>query len=264
MDKDESVKGKLKPFKKTIGDDKERRERSIKRLEKKLKRLNQFFEEAKPKRGAAGTEVQSNIIDNDSAKIKGPHGYIQGYNGITIADSGNQVILSAQAIGSGSEGGSFPQMLDSLDGNMKTLTGKEKPLKKSLVEGDTGYFSEDNLQEAAKRGINVLIPDSQFRQRDPYYTDTKKEKVKTNRKFTVEDFMYDKKSDCYLCPAGKVLIYKYHITAGRNTRLSSLIVLIVNFWTDAQRNAMRGNTPALFIFLTRNVKIPFRNRYGGR
>ena len=41
---------------------------------------------------------------------------------------------------------------------MKGLTGKEKPLKKALIEGDTGYFSEENPQEAAKRGINILIP----------------------------------------------------------------------------------------------------------
>jgi len=59
-------------------------------------------------------------------------------------------------------------MLDNLEGTMKKVTGKKDPLKDSLVGGDTGYFSEDNLQEAAKRG-NVLIPDPQFRQRDPYF-----------------------------------------------------------------------------------------------
>jgi single-stranded DNA-specific DHH superfamily exonuclease len=50
-------------------------------------------------------------------------------------------------------------MLDNLNNNMKTITGKEKPLKKALVTADTGYFSEENLQEAAKRKIDVLIPD---------------------------------------------------------------------------------------------------------
>jgi transposase len=89
FDKDENAKKKLQQFRKTMGEDKERRQRSIKELEKKLKRLNKFLEEAQPKKGLAGTEVQSNITDNESALIKGPHGYIQGYNGITIADSGN-------------------------------------------------------------------------------------------------------------------------------------------------------------------------------
>ena len=216
-DKNEASKKKLNRFRKTMGDDTERRERSIKRLEKKLKKLNNFLEEAKPKKGVTIAEVQSNITDNESARIKGPHGYIQGYNGITIADSGNQVIICAQAIGSGAESGCFPQMLDSLEENMKMLTGKDKPLRRALVEGDTGYFSEDNLREAAKREIDVLIPDSQFRQRDPYFNDKKKIKVKKNRKFTLEDFRYEKKKDCYICPAGKILEYKYHVKLRNNS-----------------------------------------------
>ena len=110
-----------------------------------------------PKKGASGEEVQSNITDNESAKIKGPHGYIQGYNGIAIADSGNQIIVSAEASGS-SESGIFPKMLENLEENMRTITGKEEPLKKSLCLGDTGFFSEENLQEAAERKIDVLIP----------------------------------------------------------------------------------------------------------
>jgi hypothetical protein len=200
-----------------MGDDTERRERSIKRLEKKLKGLNNFLKEASPKKGVTVAEVQSNITDNESARIKGPHGFIQGYNGITIADSANQVIICAEAIGSGAESGCFPQMLDNLEENMKTLTGKVKPLKKALLEGDTGYFSEDNLQEASKRGIEVIIPDPQFRQRDPYFAEKKNEKVKKKKKFTIEDFSYDEKSNCYTCPAGKVLKYMCDVTLRNNS-----------------------------------------------
>jgi hypothetical protein len=184
MDKDEKVKKIQKPYAKTMGNDKERREKTIERLEKKLERLNKFLKEAEPKKGVSGEEVQSNITDNESALIKGPHGYIQGYNGITIADSGNQIIVSAEVIGSGPESGSFPKMLECLEENMKMVTGKEEPLKKSLLVGDTGYFSEANLQEAAERGINVLIPDPQFRQRDPYYAEKKEEKVEKKKRFT--------------------------------------------------------------------------------
>jgi hypothetical protein len=134
-----------------------------------------------------------------------------------MADSGNQVIITAQAIGSGAESGCFPQMLSGLEENMKMLTGLEKPLKSALVEGDTGYFSEENLREAAKREIEVLIPDSQFRQRDPYFTEKKEIKVKKNRKYTLEDFRYEKKKDCYICPAGKKLEYKHHVKLRNNS-----------------------------------------------
>jgi hypothetical protein len=51
--------------------------------------------------------VQSNITDNESMLIKGPRGYIQGYNGIAAADSGSQIIVSAEVTGSGPKAGVF-------------------------------------------------------------------------------------------------------------------------------------------------------------
>jgi len=216
LDKDEKAKKIQKPYAKTMGKDKDRRERSIARLEKKLKKLNKFLKDAEPRKGVTTEEVQSNVTDNESALIKSPHGYIQGYNGIAIADSGSQIIVSAEVVGSGPESSSFPKMLDSLEENMKAVTGKKEPLKKALLEGDTGYFSEANLQEAAERGINVLIPDPQFRQRDPYYAEKKKEKVE-KKKYKAEDFTYDEKNDRYICPCGKALEYKCDITLRNNS-----------------------------------------------
>ena len=81
MDKDDRARKIQESFKKTMGDDQERREQSIERLEKKLERLNDFLDKAEPRTGISGEEVQSNITDNESALIKGPHGYIQGYMG---------------------------------------------------------------------------------------------------------------------------------------------------------------------------------------
>jgi hypothetical protein len=216
LDKDEKAKKIQKPYAKTMGEGKERRKRSIERLEKKLEKLNTFLKTAEPRKGVSVGEVQSNVTDNESALIKSPHGYIQGYNGIAVADSGSQIIVSAEVVGSGTESSSFPKMMDSLEENMKTATGKEEPLKKALLEGDTGYFSEANLQEAADRGIKVLIPDPQFRQRDPYFAEKKKEKAGKKR-FVAEDFEYDEKTDSYVCPCGKTLEYKYDITLRNNS-----------------------------------------------
>jgi transposase len=93
----ESAKKKQRPFKKTMGDDQERRQRHIDRIEKKIARLDQFLKTAEKRMGSSAGEVQSNITDPESARIKSPHGYIQGYNGIAIADSAHQVIVSAEA-----------------------------------------------------------------------------------------------------------------------------------------------------------------------
>jgi len=217
LDKDEKAKKIQKPFAETMGKDRDRRKRAIERLEKNWEKMNKFLEEAEPKKGASGGEVKSNITDNESALIKGPHGYIQGYNGITVADSGSQIIVSAEVTGSGPESGNFPKMLESFEENMKTVTGKENPLKKSLLLGDTGFFSEANLQEAAEKGIEVLIPDPQFRQRDPYYAEKKGEKVEKKERFTAEDFKYYGKADSFTCPHGKVLEYKCDIKLRNNS-----------------------------------------------
>ena len=215
LDNSKEAKERLNNFRQTMGEDKERREKNIERLEKRLKKLNTFLETAKPRIGAMGKEVQSNITDNESGRILGSHGYIQGYNGIAMADSANQVIICADVIGSASESTKLPKMLGLLEDNMKKVTGKKKPLENAIVEADTGYFSEENLSEAIKRNIEVLIPDNQFRKRDSHFDGTKGRKEK--KRFSIEDFNYDKKTDCFTCPAGKTLAHSSRITLRKNT-----------------------------------------------
>jgi hypothetical protein len=137
------------------------------------------------------------VTDNESAKIKGPHGVIQGYTGIAAADAKAQVIVSAEAHGTDYEGGVFPDVLDNLQNTMKEITGKEAPLKEAVVLADTNYSSEMNLQAAAERGIEVLIPDTQFRVRDERFAGRRA--PKKGKRFVLEDFKYDKKDDTYIC-----------------------------------------------------------------
>jgi hypothetical protein len=164
---------KIKKLNKTCRgfiEDKRYHKHHMERIEKKLRRINAFLETAEPRTGSGGEEVQSNITDNESAKIKGPHGYIQGYNGIAAADCANQVIVTA----------------------------------------DTGYFSEANSADAAERKIGVIIPDPQFRNRDPGHE-------KKEERYKAEDFKYNKKENIYKCPVGKVLIHKGHVKLNRNS-----------------------------------------------
>ena len=57
------------------------------------------FADLEKKMGSRGKEIQSNITDNESARIMGAHGIIQGYNGLAMSDSKNQVIIHAEACG---------------------------------------------------------------------------------------------------------------------------------------------------------------------
>ena len=78
----------------------------------------------------------------------------------------------------------------------------------------------DNLREVKKRNIEVLIPDQQFRKRDPDFDDRQKYKDTNVKKyFGIEDFTYNKEEDSYTCPAGKILPYKFEIEfKARGTR----------------------------------------------
>jgi len=60
----------------------EKEKEAIKRLRAKVKRIDQWLAENEDKKGATGNIVQSNLIDNESAKMPCSHGVVQGYNGV--------------------------------------------------------------------------------------------------------------------------------------------------------------------------------------
>jgi hypothetical protein len=118
-----------------------------------------------------GESVYSNnfrtLSDKERAKIKGAHGYIQGYNGIAVVDSKNQVIVGAEVFESGNDSDYFPRMLDTVKERMNEMSEKEDAPEDTILEGgDTGYFSQNNLKAAKERGVKVIIPDQQFCQRE--------------------------------------------------------------------------------------------------
>jgi transposase len=209
-----------KQIKRVIAEHKENDRRGVvdgvkvKDLNHKAQRILEFLEGNGEKQGVGGKEVKSNVTDNESGKIKGPHGMIQGYNGIAAADGKNQVVIAAEVLGSVAEGQSFPGMLDKLETEMKEISGKEEPFKKALVLADTGYFSEDNLQAAKERGVEVIIPDPQFRNRDEQLKEGERRKGK--ERYDERSFKYMKEGDYYICPARKKLVFRKYVKLNRN------------------------------------------------
>jgi hypothetical protein len=124
--------------------------------------------------------------------------------------------VAAEAIGSGPEEAAFKPLLEQTLGNMKEITGEAKPLEKSLVLADTGYFSEDNLREAKEREVAVLIPDQQFRKRDERF-DGRQEDTNSKGRLAINQFSYNEESNSYSCPSGKELVYKGHMQLHRNS-----------------------------------------------
>jgi transposase len=89
------------------------------RLEQKASRIERFLAENAPRIGRMGKEVQSNVTDNESAKMKSSHGIIQGYNANAMVDAKHQVIVHAQAFGEGDDGAAVQPMLDGARKNLK-------------------------------------------------------------------------------------------------------------------------------------------------
>ena len=167
------------------------------------------------RRGPKGTVRQSNRTDNDSAKMATGKGVIQGYTGVTAVDAQAQIIVVAQAYGTGSEHELLVPIVDA-------LTPMLAPT--SLVTADAGYHSEAACRMLEHRGIDALLADNTMRQRDdrfamqgrhqqaphPLHDKSRAPAMtpSTTTTFAPRDFTYDPVARTCVCPAGKALYRK--------------------------------------------------------
>jgi transposase len=186
----------------------QRRQEQLERLEHQAARIEAFLATHDPKRGKQGQELQSNVTDNESAKMHTAHGVIQGYNSQALVDAKHQVILHAEAFGKGQDHGHVRPMLEGAKESMKAIGLGEEYFVGKILSADSNYHSDENLQTCAQERLDAYIPDNQFRQRDPRFATPGPLAPPTDEKFTVADFTHDPEQGGYRCPAGKVLKLK--------------------------------------------------------
>lgn len=197
------------------GDTSSSAEKRIQRLKRQADRIERFLEESQPRMGRTGNEVQSNVTDNESAKMKSSHGIIQGYNANAMVDAKHQVIVHAQAFGEGDDGALAAPMLEGAQANLQAAGCDTGVLEESVVCADTGYFSNRNLEAFAEAKVDAYVPDPKFRQRDPRLKDARRHRRPTDRHkqqynskrrwFGPGDFTFDERTQRLVCPAGKRL-----------------------------------------------------------
>ena len=191
-------------------------QQTIDTLMKNAKKIDDFLSTNEPRmgQGRRKQEVQSNITDNQSAKMTTSKGTIQGMACVTAADEKHQVIVHAQAFGMGQEQATLKPMIEGIKKNFGD--GIFKP---SLVlTADTGFSSEATMQYLFDENINAVVPDNQFRKRNPVFSDsdfyqkhkklrkkTRKDKAKTNMAMHSSEFKVNFSSNTCICPAGKEL-----------------------------------------------------------
>lgn len=187
----------------------------LKRLEQKAARIERFLQENQPREGRLGKEVQSNVTDNESAKMKSSHGIIQGYNANAMVDAKHQVVVHAQAFGEGDDGAVAEPMLAGARQHLQAAGLGARALERAEVSADTGYFSNRNLEAFAAAKVDAYVPDPKFRQRDPRFADARRHRRPTDRHkqqyqstrrwFGPQDFKYEPATQRLICPAGKRL-----------------------------------------------------------
>jgi transposase len=160
------------------------------------------------RKGPSGSLRKSNRTDNESAKMATSKGVIQGYTGVAAVDAKHQIIVEAQAHGTGSEQELLLPVVDAM---------KDVLLPTSLLTVDSGYHSEKNLQALEQQHIEALIADNDMRKRDerfatqgrhqqsPHPLHDKSHKEQKTSLFEPNDFTFDPETRTCICPAGKQL-----------------------------------------------------------
>ncbi len=183
--------------------------KKLARLQEESKQLRDWLEKNKEDRkGAKGAIRLSNRTDNESAKMATSKGVIQGYTGVAAVDEKAQIIMDAQAHGTGSEQELLATVVTATDAYREPTT---------VITADSGYHSEANLKTLAARQIDAYIPDNGYRQRDERYAEQDIHKAKPDplwdkskpqkkpKCFSIAEFtLADDHTHC-ICPAGKRL-----------------------------------------------------------
>jgi transposase len=188
----------------------EREKRQVERLKREAKQLNEWLlQHPQERKSAKGKPRLSNRTDNESAKMPTDKGVVQGYTGVAAVDEKHQIIIEAQAHGTGSEQELLLPLVEVLEQIRAPHT---------IVSADSGYHSEDNLKQLEAKGIEAFIPDNGYRKRDPRYEGQEQHKAKPDalwdksekpavkpQLFRPCDFQVAEDFSHCICPAGKRL-----------------------------------------------------------
>ena len=186
-----------------------REAQKLERLQKEAQQLRDFLKKnPEDRKGSKGGVRLFNLTDNESAKMATSKGVVQGYTGVATVDEKAQIIVDAQAHGTGSE----QELLLPVVEATAALRNDD-----TVITADAGYNAEDNIKALAEQGIDAYIPDNQYRKRDERYADqsvhtgkpdplwNKDKTTRHSKCFRTSDFqMADDHSHC-ICPAGKRL-----------------------------------------------------------
>ncbi len=133
---------------------------------------------------------QVSLTDRDARSMVMHHGSTEvGYNVQTAVDEQHQLIVEHEVTNDPTDHAHLAEMAV----RAKETLGVEQ----LAVVADMGYYDGAEVKQCVEAGITTYIP---------------KPLTSVNQKrglFTKQDFVYDEATDCYRCPQGEELTYRY-------------------------------------------------------
>ncbi|WP_407276524.1 transposase [Halothiobacillus sp. DCM-1] len=147
-----------------VGDAPDAREtRRIERIQTESRKLRDWLAAHPEDRKSSKGKIRlSNRTDNESAKMATSKGVIQGYTGAAVVDEAHQIVVVAQAHGTGSEQELLIPLVEATADLRRADTA---------ITADAGYHSEANLEHLAQHAVDAWLPDNGYRKRDERYAD---------------------------------------------------------------------------------------------
>jgi transposase len=133
-----------------------------------------------------------NVTDNDAKIMKHKDGSLKpSYNGQIAVDDKEQVIVAADLVTDTNDVNQVDPMIQLIWATMG--------YKPTILLADAGYFSYDNIDLLNQIGTDPYIPDNFF----------KVDERGKSKYFLKSMFRFDKENDCYYCPAGITIPFKW-------------------------------------------------------
>ncbi len=164
---------------------------SREQLKEKIQRYNERraqYEQLKSELEQSG-QSQISLTDPESRLMRVGHGVEVSYNVQIVVDQKNKLLVEHEVT---------DEVVDL--GQLSTMAKKAKEtlgVETLEVVADRGYYNGEEVKACEQSGITAYVP---------------KSNSSSNLKrglFTKEDFIYEPDKDCYRCPAGKELSYRY-------------------------------------------------------
>ena len=133
-----------------------------------------------------------NVTDNDAKIMKHKDGTLKpSYNGQIAVDDKEQVIVAADLVTDANDVNQVDPIIQLIWATMG--------YKPTILLADAGYFSYNNVDLLNQIGTDSYIPDNFF----------KVEERGKSKYFLKSMFRFDKENDCYYCPAGITMPFKW-------------------------------------------------------